>query len=552
MLEGLVQNDFPLTLRHIYDRMGRMYGDSEVVTLTDDGPQRATYADVIKRVDKLAHALKSLGVEESDRVATFAWNTQRHLEVYMAVPNVGAVLHTLNIRLFEEQLTYIANHAEDKIVFVDDSLVPVLEKVAPTFETVETYVLMGDGDAGSLPGNVIRYEELLADQPDGAFDWPELQEKQAAGLCYTSGTTGNPKGVLYSHKSNVLHSFGACLADSLALSSRDRMLPIVPMFHANAWGIPYAAGLVGCNLIMPNKFMQAEPLAKAIEAEKVTISAAVPTIWSDLLKYADENSPDLSSVNRVICGGAAVPRSLMQAWQERHGITIIQAWGMTETSPLGSVARPPVTAEEGSDEYWDFRSKAGRVNPLVEARIVADDGSEVEWDGETTGELQVRGPWIARAYYNDPSGDDKFDGGWLRTGDIAAIDSHGFIRISDRTKDVIKSGGEWISSVDLEGELMAHPAVVEAAVIAKPDEKWSERPLACVVIKEGEECSPDDLTSHLRERVAKWWVPDEFAFIDEVPKTSVGKFDKKVLRKRLEEGELERTPVEEPAAQPSG
>jgi fatty-acyl-CoA synthase len=550
MLEGLVQNDHPLTLHHILDRMRRVYGDSQVVTLTDDGPTRASYADVAKRVDKLAHALTGLGVKESDRVATFAWNTQRHLEVYMAVPCMGAVLHTLNIRLFAEQLTYIANHAEDQIVFVDDSLVPLLEKVAPTFETVRQYVVMGDGDAGSLP-DVIRYEELLADQPDDPFEWPSVDERQAAGLCYTSGTTGNPKGVLYSHKSNVLHSFGACLADSMALSANDRMLPIVPMFHANAWGIPYAAGLVGCDLVMPNKFMQAEPLAKAIEEEKVTVSAAVPTIWADLLRYADENSPDLSSIQRVICGGAAVPKTLMQKWQEGHGITIIQAWGMTETSPLGSVARPPaeITDEE---EHWDYRSKAGRINPLVEARIVGDDGQELPWDGEQTGELEVRGPWIARAYYNDPSGDDKFDDGWLRTGDIAAIDSHGFIRISDRSKDVIKSGGEWISSVELEGELMAHPAVEEAAVIAKPDERWTERPLACVVIKEGEDVSPSDLAEHLRPRVAKWWLPDEFAYIDEVPKTSVGKFDKKVLRKRLEEGELEGKPVEEPAGSSSG
>ena len=541
MLEGLVQNDFPLTLQHILDRMRRVYGDSEVVTLTDNGPQRASYSEVAARVDKLAHALRGMGIEDGDRVATFAWNTQRHLEVYFAAPCMGAVLHTLNIRLFAEQLTYIANHAEDRVVFVDDSLVPLLAKVADTFETVERYVVMGDADASALPGEVIRYEDLLADQTDEPFEWPSVDERQAAGLCYTSGTTGNPKGVLYSHKSNVLHSFGACTADAMGLSASDRMLPIVPMFHANAWGIPYAAGLTGCDLVMPNKFMQAEPIARAIEAERVTISAAVPTIWADLLNYANEKSPDLSSITRVICGGAAVPLSLMRAWEEQHGLRIIQAWGMTETSPLGSVARPPADLE--GDEHWQYRAKAGRINPLVEARLVDDDGNEAPWDGETTGELQVRGPWIASDYYNDPSGRDKFDDGWLRTGDIAAIDSHGFIRISDRTKDVIKSGGEWISSVDLEGELMAHPAVEEAAVIAKPDEKWTERPLACVVLKDGEDVSTSDLCAHLQDRVAKWWVPDEFAFIDEVPKTSVGKFDKKVLRKRLEEGDLERTPV---------
>jgi fatty-acyl-CoA synthase len=541
MLEGLVQHDYPLTINHILDRMRRIYGDSEVVTLTDGGGDRASYAEVAGRVDRLAHALGSLGIEQGDRVATFAWNSQRHLEVYFAAPCVGAVLHTLNIRLFAEQLTYIANHAEDQVVFVDDSLVPLLEKVAPTFETVRNYIVMGDGDSGSLP-DVIRYEELLAEQPDEPYDYPEIDDRQAAGLCYTSGTTGNPKGVLYSHRSNLLHSFGTCLADSMGLRFDDRMMPIVPMFHANAWGIPYAAGLVGCDLVMPSRFMQAEPLAKAIEREQVTVSAAVPTIWADLLAYADENQPDLSSIERVICGGAAVPRTLMEQWQERHDLRIVQAWGMTEMSPLGSVARPPASLE--GEDHWQARSKAGRIMPLVEARLIGDDGQAVGWDGESTGELEVRGPWIASDYYNDPTGSDKFDDGWLRTGDIAAIDSHGFIRISDRSKDVIKSGGEWISSVDLEGELMAHPAVAEAAVIARPDERWTERPLACVVLKEGEQATAEDLCEHLRPRVAKWWIPEEFAFIDEVPKTSVGKFDKKVLRKQLADGELEPAPVE--------
>jgi fatty-acyl-CoA synthase len=540
MLEGLVQHDFPLTLQHVLERMRNVYGNSEVVTLTDDGCERASYAEVGERVDRVAHALRSLGIEQGDRVATFAWNSQRHLEVYMATPCYGAVLHTLNIRLFADQLTYIANHAKDRVVFVDDVLVPLLEKVAPSFETVEHYVVMGDGDAGDLP-NVIRYEELLADQPGDAFDWPSVEERQAAGLCYTSGTTGNPKGVLYSHRSNVLHSFGSCLADAMGLMSADRVLPVVPMFHANAWGIPYAAGLIGSSLVMPSRFLQGEPLAKLIEQEKVTVAAGVPTVWLDLLGYADNNDVDLSSLRTVIGGGSAVPLSLMQAFEERHGVPIIQAWGMTEMSPLGTVARPPMGAE--GDEMWKFRDRAGRIMPLVEARLIGDDGDEVPWDGESTGELEVRGPWIASDYYEDPSGRDKFHDGWLRTGDIASIDDHGFVKITDRAKDVIKSGGEWISSVELEGELMAHPDVAEAAVIAKPDDKWQERPLACVVRREGADVSAGDIVEHLRARVAKWWLPDEISFIDEVPKTSVGKFDKKVLRKRLADGELEREKV---------
>jgi fatty-acyl-CoA synthase len=448
---------------------------------------------------------------------------------------MGAVLHTLNIRLFEEQLKYVVNHAQDKVILVDASLVPVLEKVADGFEEQPTYVVIGEGDHGSLP-DARDYEELLAGQDDG-FDYPELDERMAAGLCYTSGTTGNPKGVLYSHRSNVLHAMGQTMADSMGISSDDRALPIVPMFHANAWGIPYGACLSGADLVMPGPQLDAESLSKLIEDERVTFSAAVPTIWMDMLRHADENDVDLSSLRLVVCGGSAVPLTLMQAFEERHDVRIIQAWGMTETSPLGSVARPPGDASE--DEHWEMRNTAGRVSPLVDARIIDDDGNELPFDGEATGELQVRGPWVAAEYYEDPAGPEKFDGEWLRTGDIAAIDEQGFIRISDRTKDVIKSGGEWISSVELEGEIMAHPAVLEAAVIAKPDEKWSERPLACVVLDEGASLTSEELREHLETRVAKWWLPDEVVVIAEVPKTSVGKFDKKLLRKRLEEGELE-------------
>jgi fatty-acyl-CoA synthase len=548
MLEGLMQHDHPLTVQHIVDRMRRLYRDSEVVTLGDDGVRRASYADVTARVDRLCGALRALGIGEGDRVATFAWNSQEHLEIYLGAPSMGAVLHTLNIRLAGEQVTYIANHAEDTVVFVDDSLVPVLEPIASTFETVEHFVVIGDGDAGSLP-NVLRYEELLAEQPEG-FDYPEIDDRAAAGLCYTSGTTGNPKGVLYSHRSQILHGLTVCIADNIGLRSTDRVLPVVPMFHANAWGLAHAAPLTGADLVMPSKFLQGEPLAKLIESERVTVAGGVPTIWLDLLNYADANKPDLSSLRIVPCGGSAVPLSLMQAFHERHGVEILQAWGMTETSPVASVARPPKGASD--DEAWQAKAKAGRPLPLVEARIVGDDGGEVEWDGEATGELEVRGPWIARAYYNDPSGDDKFHDGWLRTGDVAAIDPQGFIKITDRAKDVIKSGGEWVSSVDLEVALMAHEGVAEAAVIAKPDERWQERPLACVVRKEGSDVSAEELCGHLSERVAKWWIPDEFAFIDEVPKTSVGKFDKKVLRKQLADDELEgRVAVERQAKAPA-
>jgi fatty-acyl-CoA synthase len=538
MIESLMQNR-PLLLRDILDRMRRVYGDSEVVTVRAAGEEhdktRASYAEVGGRVDRLCRALEALGVRQGDRVGTFAWNSQEHFEIYMATPCMGAVLHTLNIRLFPDQLTYTANHAEDQVIFVDDSLVPLLEKVAPTFETVRHYVVIGDGDPGSLP-NVVRYEELLADQEEG-YDYPTLDERAAAGLCYTTGTTGNPKGVLYSHRSNVLHAMGACMAETLGVRSSDRVMPVVPMFHANAWGLPYACALVGADLVMPGRFLQAEPLARLIGEERVTFAGAVPTIWLDLLRYADEHAPDLSSLRLVICGGAAVPESLMRGFEERHGVRIIQAWGMTETSPLGAVARPPKSAD--SEAEWSYRTASGRLAALVEARLVDDDGNEVPWDGESTGEVQVRGPWIASAYYNDPSGAEKFDGEWLKTGDIASIDRNGYIRISDRAKDVIKSGGEWISSVELENEIMGHPDVLEAAVIAKPDERWTERPLACVVLREGCSCTAEELRRHLEGRVAKWWLPDEFAFIDEVPKTSVGKFDKKVLRKQLAEGALE-------------
>ncbi|MCW3069481.1 MAG: fadD14 [Solirubrobacterales bacterium] len=537
MLHGLMQDDFPLTLNHIRRRVRSSNFGAEVVTLMPDGSvERSTHAQVAERIDRLARVLAELGIEQGDRVGTFAWNNQRHLELYFAIPCSGAVLHTLNIRLFNEQLTYIVNHAEDKAIFVDDSLVPLLEKLAPSFSTVERYVVMGGGDTGTLP-NALRYEDLLEAAGPGDFDYPEVDERQAAALCYTSGTTGNPKGVLYSHRSISLHSSGTLMTDSTALSRDDRVLAVVPMFHANAWGLPYGAALAGADLILPDRFLGAEPLANLITAERPTLMGCVPTIFADLLRYADAHPEvDLSSLTNAACGGSAVPRQLMKDFEERHHVRIFQAWGMTETSPVATYSRP--MEGEQDDAYWDDRAKQGRPLPWVELRLVDDDGTEVPWDGLSTGEIEVRGPWIAAGYFREPD-DEKFDSGWLRTGDIAAVDEKGFVQITDRAKDVIKSGGEWISSVELENELMSHPDVVEAAVIAKPDERWAERPLCCVVLANGAGTTADQLVDHLRDRVAKWWLPDEFAFVEEIPKTSVGKFDKKVLRGRLAEGTLD-------------
>jgi fatty-acyl-CoA synthase len=538
MLTGLMQDDFPLTLHHIRRAMHTNSPDARVVTHVQPGTvASATFAEVHERIDRLARALVRLGVEPGDRVGTFAWNNQRHFELYFAIPCLGAVLHTLNIRLFEEQLTYIVNHAEDKLIFVDDSLVPILEKLAPSFQTVTRFVVMGDGDSGSLP-NALRYEDLLEEAGPGEFDYPALDERQAAALCYTSGTTGNPKGVLYSHRSISLHSTATLVKDGLGLGRADRVLAVVPMFHANAWGLPHGAALAGADLILPDRFLAAEPLAALIAAERPTLMGCVPTIFADLLRHAEANPElDLSSLSNATCGGSAVPRQLMKDFEERHQVHIFQAWGMTETSPVATFSRP--IDGEHDDAYWDQRAKQGRPLPWVELRLTDDEGEEVPWDGESTGEIEVRGPWIASGYFRDDLSDEKFDSGWLRTGDIAAVDELGFVQITDRSKDVIKSGGEWISSVELENELMSHPDVIEAAVIAKPDERWAERPLCCVVLREADAASAEDLVEHLRGRVAKWWLPDEFAFVAEIPKTSVGKFDKKVLRGQLSEGTLE-------------
>jgi fatty-acyl-CoA synthase len=544
VLRGLMQDDYQLTLQHLMQRARFVFSSSQVVTLTDGGPVRTEFGELTDRVDRLAAGLGALGVGQGDRVATLAWNTQQHLELYLAVPCTGAVLHTLNLRLPPEQLVYTMEHAEDQVVFVEDSLVGLLEPVLCRLTTVRQWVVIGDGDTGGLHP-VVRYDDLLA-SASGSYRYPALDERQAAGLCYTSGTTGRPKGVLYSHRSTLLHALGALGADSLGLSCSDRAMPVVPMFHASAWGIPYAAVLTGADLVLPGRFIAPGPLTQLIESEQVTLSAAVPTVWWDLLRHADAHQSDLSSLRMLVCGGAAVPLTLMQAFAQRHGVTVIQAWGLTETSPVASLAIPPAGSTD--EVRWHYRDRAGRIVPLVEARLTGDAGGELPWDGQAVGDIELSGPWIASAYYKQEEPDDKFHGRWFRTADIGSIDEHGFVRITDRSKDVIKSGGEWISSIELESALAGHPAVIEAAVIAQPDERWTERPMACVVVADGVEVTGEDLRAHLAALVPQWWLPDAFAFIAEVPKTSTGKFDKKRLREQLHTGQLTARP---PAVRPT-
>ena len=525
--------DFPLTIGAIMRHGCGVHGARTVTTATGDGYRRSSYRELGQQVAQLANALRRLGITGDQRVGTFMWNNAEHLAAYLAIPSMGAVLHTLNIRLFPEQIAYVANEAEDAVVLVDTSLTKLLAPVLPRLETVHTVILVGDGDTGPLEESgktVLRYADAIGAE-SSEFDWPRIDETSAAAMCYTSGTTGNPKGVVYSHRSSFLHSMAACTTNGIGVGSSDIVLPVVPMFHANAWGLPYAALMGGADLVLPDCHLDARSLIDMIEKLRPTIAGAVPTIWNDLRhRLEDDPDHDLSSLRLVACGGSAVPVSLMRTFQEKHDVLIRQLWGMTETSPMATTAWPPPDTPE--EQHWAFRGTAGQPICGVELRVVDDDGEVLPSD--TVGEVEVRGPWITGSYYKGRD-ESKFDSGWLRTGDVGRLDERSFITLTDRSKDVIKSGGEWISSVELENQLIGHPDVVEAAVVGVPDERWQERPLAVVVAKSGSSVDAAKLRTFLADKVVRWWLPERWTFVDEVPRTSVGKYDKKAMRARYAE-----------------
>jgi len=533
--------DCGLTVASIVRHGATVHARSPVVTQEGGRVRRSTFAEVGRRAEQLAAALRRLGVRQGDGVATLSSNHQEHLEAYLAVPSMGAVLHTLNPRLPPSQLAFVIAHAQDKVVIVDAAYLPALDAIGARLESVEhVLVVDSDGDARAAIAaspwrGRARYDEIVDAETPG-FEWPEVDERSAAAMCYTSGTTGDPKGVVYSHRSIVLHSYALCAAACFGLTEGDRVLPIVPMFHANAWGLPHAAWMTGCGFVLPGRQLHAEALCTLIANERPTFSAAVPTVWSDVLRLAEGRAIDLSSLRLVVCGGSAVPRSLMERFQERHGVRIVQAWGMTETSPLGAIALAPAGTPE--EEEMDWRTRTGRIVPGVEARIVDDAGEALPRDGRSIGEIEVRGPWITGRYHRDAA-PERFHDGWLRTGDVGTLDPHGVLSITDRLKDVIKSGGEWVSSVELENAIMAHADVAEAAVVGIPDARWDERPLACVVARAGRNVDLRTLRAFLDARVARWWIPESWAFVESVPRTGVGKFDKKALRTAFAEGTLE-------------
>lgn len=540
-MQGLMM-DYSLTIDRILEHANTLFPNKQIITKLPDGSfHRYTYADLYKRVKKLANVLGSLGVETGDRVGTFSWNNHQHLELYYAVPCSGAVCHTLNIRLSPDQLVYVINHAEDKVIFVDATLLPLIERVADQLDSVKHFVLFNcDEDVETQLPNVSFYETLMAGANED-YEWAITDENQAMGLCYTSGTTGEPKGALYSHRSMYLHSVGELQANSLGVVESDVVLPVVPQFHAMAWGLPYSCALAGAEMVMPGQFLQSEPLAAMISEEGVTIAAGVPTIWTGLYQELKTNPRNISKLRWLVVGGSAMPRGLIESYEKELGVPVMHAWGMTELSPLGTVCKLQNHHKDLSEaEKWDIKARQGYAVPGIDMRLVDENGGIVAWNGKSMGEVQVQGPWVSKGYFKqDPDPDNFTDDGWFRTGDVATISPDGYMNITDRTRDLIKSGGEWISSVDLENTLMAHPKVFESAVIAIPDEKWGERPLAAVVlVEDAGEVPTEELQDYLASKFAKFQLPDKIVFVDELPKTSVGKFDKKVIRQQYTQGLL--------------
>ncbi|WP_336363286.1 long-chain fatty acid--CoA ligase [Halalkalicoccus salilacus] len=541
------------TLRPFLWRAERMYSDREIVSRTASGIERYDYRTYGERVARLAHALEEGGIEQGDRVGTFCWNHHRHFETYFGVPNVGAQLHTINPLLPDHHIEHIVSDANDRVLFVDPSLIEQLEGPAESeaFDAVEQYVVMDEDVPETSLSPVTDYESFIADHPT-EYDWPDLDEDQPAGMCYTSGTTGNPKGVEYTHQMLWSHTMATLPASGLDIRAEDVVMPVVPMFHVNAWGMPFTSTAAGAKHVYPGPSPEPADLAKLIEEEGVTLSAGVPTVWLGLLEYGQENDLDLSSLERLIIGGAAAPESLIRTFDEEYDVEVLHAWGMTEMSPIGTVSHLKPGMEEWDDDRRDEkRAKQGLLVPGLEMRVIDEDGEEVEWDGEEFGELWIRGPWVTTEYFERPEAtEEDVEDSWLKTGDVVTVDPEGYIKIVDRAKDVIKSGGEWISSVELENALMGHDDVSEATVVGVPHERWQERPVAFVVPVEGidEEALSEELLAMVRENYPKWWTPDDVLFIDEVPKTSTGKFDKKVLRERYDDPSLVEGNVPEEAA----